>query len=331
MSTVSKSDVEAKKIIFSQKQTSALCYDNDMKINWFPGHMNKAQKEIRKTVPKCSLIIEVLDARIPFSSENPLVAGLRGDTPTIKVLNKSDLADPKVTAMWIERLNSLEGVTAVEMQGNIPGRAKPLLQLGISQLPKDRNKEKPITTMILGIPNVGKSTIINTLAGRKIAKTGNKPAVTKQQQRINIEQNFVLLDTPGFLWPRLSPHSCGLKLAVSGAIKDAVTEFEDLAFWAVRYLADNYPNELMSRYNLEGLPDTEMEILEAIAGKRGCLGRRGVLNLNKVSQVVVLDYRQSKMGHLSLETPAQVDYELAHAPPDESAKERRKRKKLKLR
>ena len=302
-----------------------------MLINWFPGHMNKAQREIRQTVPKCSLIIEVLDARIPFSSENPLVAGLRGDTPTIKVLNKSDLADPKVTALWIERLNSREGVTAVEMQGNIPGRAKPLLQLGISQLPKDRNKEKPITTMILGIPNVGKSTIINTLAGRKIAKTGNKPAVTKQQQRINIEQNFVLLDTPGFLWPRLSPHSCGLKLAVSGAIKDAVTEFEDLAFWAVRYLADNYPNELMSRYNLEGLPDTEMEILEAIAGKRGCLGRGGVVNLNKVSQVVVLDYRQSKMGRLSLETPAQIDYELANAPPDETAKERRKRKKLKRR
>ena len=302
-----------------------------MRINWFPGHMHKAQKEIRQAVPKCSLIIEVLDARIPFTSENPLVAGLRGDTPTIKVLNKSDLADPKVTAMWIERLNSLEGVTAVEMQGNISGRAKSLLQLGISQLPKDRNEEKPITTMILGIPNVGKSTIINTLAGRKIAKTGNIPAVTKQQQRIYIEQNFILLDTPGFLWPRLTPHSCGFKLAVSGAIKDAVTEFEDLAFWAVRYLADNYPNELMGRYNLESLPDTEMEILEAIAGNRGCLGRGGVVNLNKVCQVVVLDYRQAKMGRLSLETPAQVDYELAHAPPDETAKEKRKRIKLERR
>jgi len=289
--------------------------------------MHKAQKEIRQAVPKCSLIIEVLDARIPFTSENPLVAELRGETPTIKVLNKVDLADPKVTSMWLERLNSKEGVTAVEMQGNISGRAKSLLQLGKRLLPKDRSDGKPITTMILGIPNVGKSTIINTLAGRKIAKTGNIPAVTKQQQRIYIEQNFVLLDTPGFLWPRLTPHSCGFKLAVSGAIKDAVTEFEDLAFWAVRYLADNYPKELMERYNLDGLPDTEMEILTDIASNRGCLGKGGTVNLNKVSQVLVLDYRQAKLGRLSLETPLQVDHELANAPPDESAKEKRIRKK----
>ena len=302
-----------------------------MRINWFPGHMHKAQKEIRQAIPKCSLIIEVLDARIPYTSMNPMVAELRGDTPTLKVINKVDLADPKVTALWMDHLNKQEGVTAIEMQGTIAGRAKSILQVGKKLLPKDRSDGKPITTIILGIPNVGKSTIINSLAGRKIAKTGNIPAVTKQQQRISIEQNFVLLDTPGFLWPRLTPHSCGFKLAVTGAIKDAVTEYEDLAFWAVRYLADNYPSELMARYNLESLPETEMETLEAIAGKRGCLGRGGIVNLNKVSQVVVLDYRQAKTGRLSLETPAQVSQELADAPPDESAKEKRKRRKAERR
>lgn len=275
-------------------------------INWYPGHMNKARREIAKAMPKVNLIIEVLDARIPFTSVNPMVEQLRGNTPCIKVLNKSDMADPAVTEAWMQYFEKEEGVTAVALNGLQPKRVKRLIPLGKSLLPADRSKNKTITTMILGIPNVGKSTIINTLAGRVIAKTGNKPAVTKMQQRIYIDHSFALLDTPGFLWPKLSPPSCGFKLAVTGAIRDAVISFEDLAFYAVKYLAVHYPNEIMARYKLSELGADEMAILEAIAGKRGCIGRGGIVNLHKVSEMFIREYRQCSMGRMSLETPAQI-------------------------
>jgi ribosome biogenesis GTPase A len=280
-------------------------------INWFPGHMNKARREIAKAMPKVNLIIEVLDARIPFSSENPLVPQLRGNTPCIKVLNKSDMADPSVTEAWMHELQKEEGVTAVSLNGLQPKRVKQLIPLGKSLLPADRSKGKTVTTMILGIPNVGKSTIINTLAGRAIAKTGNKPAVTKMQQRIYIDHSFALLDTPGFLWPKLSPPSCGYKLAVTGAVRDAVVSFEDLAFYAVAYLARHYPDEIMARYKLSELPEDEIGVLEAIAAKRGCIGRGGIVNLQKVSELFIREYRQCSIGRLSLETPAQIAAEQA--------------------
>jgi len=282
-------------------------------INWYPGHMNKARREIAKAMPKVNLLIEVLDARIPFTSENPMVAQLRGDTPCIKVLNKSDMADPAVTEAWLHHFEKEEGVTAVALNGLQPKRVKRLIPLGKRMLPADRAKGKTITTMILGIPNVGKSTIINTLAGRTIAKTGNKPAVTKIQQRIYIDHSFALLDTPGFLWPKLSPPSCGFKLAVTGAIRDAVVSFEDLAFYAVAYLAEHYPDQIKARYKLSSLGDDEMSILEAIAGKRGCIGRGGIVNLQKVSELFIREYRQCSMGRLSLETPEQIAAESGHA------------------
>ena len=280
-----------------------------MAINWFPGHMNKARREIAKAMGKVQLIIEVLDARIPFSSENPLVPTLRGDTPCIKVLNKKDLADPAVTEEWMRRLEKEPGVTAVALNGLEKKTVKALVPMGKALLPADRSKNKTVTTMILGIPNVGKSTIINTLAGRTIAKTGNKPAVTKMQQRIYIDHSFALLDTPGFLWPKLSPPSCGYKLAVTGAIRDAVVSFEDFAFYAIAYAARHYPEQICARYKLDGLPDEEMQILEAIAQKRGCIGRGGIVNLQKVSELLIREIRQGSIGRLSFETPAEVDEE----------------------
>jgi len=271
--------------------------------------MNKARREIAKAMGKVQLIIEVLDARIPFSSENPLVPDLRGDTPCIKVLNKKDLADPAITEQWMRRLEKEPGVTAVALNGLESKAVKALVPMGKALLPADRSKSKTVTTMILGIPNVGKSTIINTLAGRTIAKTGNKPAVTKMQQRIYIDHSFALLDTPGFLWPKLSPPSCGYKLAVTGAIRDAVVSFEDLAFYAIAYAARRYPDQICARYKLQGLPEEEIEILEAIAQKRGCIGRGGIVNLQKVSELLIREIRQGSIGRLSFETPAEVDEE----------------------
>ena len=274
-----------------------------MRINWFPGHMNKARREIAKAMPKVSLIIEVLDARIPFSSENPLVPGLRGDTPFIKVLNKSDLADPTVTRVWQEHFDQLPGVRAVPVHKDDPNTIKSLLDLGKTLLPADRNTDKPITAMILGIPNVGKSTLINILAGRKIAKTGNEPAVTKQQQRIRIQEKFFLMDTPGFLWPRLYPEECGYRLAVTGAIKDKVISYEDIAYFAAEYLLANYPNDVQARYKLDQLPTEVTPLMDEIAARRGCLARGGMTNLQKVCELFVREFRQGSIGRMSLETP----------------------------
>ncbi len=292
-----------------------------MAINWFPGHMNKARREIAKAMPKVNLIIEVLDARIPFSSENPLVSELRGDTPCIKVFNKADLADSRWTQAWMQRFEQERGIKAVALNGLEPKRVKALVPLAKSLLPKDRAKGKTVTTMILGIPNVGKSTLINTLAGRVVAKTGNKPAVTKMQQRIYIDHSFALLDTPGFLWPKLTPPSCGYKLAVTGAVRDAVTSFEDLAFYAVRTLADRYPDRLMERYKLEEIPQQEIDILEAIAQRRGCVGRGGIVNLEKVCEILIMELRKGSLGGITLETPHEIDEEMRRLAEEEASVE----------
>ena len=190
-----------------------------MAINWYPGHMHKAKKEIREQIPKMDLIIEVLDARIPFSSENPMVPSLRGNTPCIKILNKTDLADPEVTERWVNHINNTSGMKAIVVNQKQPEKIRQILDMAPAMVPERNLDIKPLRALILGIPNVGKSTTINTLANRIVAKTGNEPAVTKQQQRIKLPNNIVLLDTPGFLWPKLEPEACGYRLAATGAIK----------------------------------------------------------------------------------------------------------------
>jgi ribosome biogenesis GTPase A len=274
-----------------------------MAINWFPGHMNKARREIAEVMPKVDLIIEVLDARIPFSSENPLVSELRGNTPCLKLLNKSDLADPLVTAEWIAHFEAEDGISAMTCHREDPKKTLGLLKQSEAIVGPERAKRKPILVMILGIPNVGKSTLINTLCRRKIAKTANVPAVTKQQQQIRVSKNFFLLDTPGFLWPKLSPEACGYRLAVTGAIKDAVIDYLDIALFAAKYLLEHYPAALQARYDLSEIPPSAEALLDAIAERRGCIGRNGAANLNKVSEILIHEFRQGTLGPLSLETP----------------------------
>jgi ribosome biogenesis GTPase A len=276
-----------------------------MAINWFPGHMNKAKREIGKAIGGCRLVIEVLDARIPFSSENPLVAGLRGDTPHIKVLNKRDLADPQITAEWLACFNAKPGVTAVALHREETAKAKAIIALGLSLLPPDRNKIKPITAMVLGIPNSGKSTLINTLVGKNIAKASNRPAVTQRQARIKVRKDFWLLDTPGFLWPKLYPPDCGYRLAVTGAIKDAVVDIVEVAFFAARFVIDTSPQSLIKRYGLDVVPQEEFALMDAIARRRGCLGKGGVVNLQKVSELFIRELRAGALGPISLERPKQ--------------------------
>lgn len=282
-----------------------------MAIQWFPGHMHKARKEIKKVMPKIDLIIEVLDARIPYSSENPLVAELRGDKPCIKLLNKADLADPKTTQLWVEHFEAERNIKARAVSQEKPSQIKQTLQLCRQFFP-DRNVDvKPIRVLIMGIPNVGKSSVINTLAGRVIAKVGDEPAVTRQQQQIILDNGVQLMDTPGFLWPKIHNVNSGYRLAVSGAIKSTAMEYDDVALFAAEYLLAAYPKLLQQRYKLDELPKNDMDTLESIGRKRGCLQAGGVINLHKVSELLLNEYRAGQLGAISLETPEMIQTEIA--------------------
>lgn len=295
-----------------------------MAINWFPGHMHKARKEIKKVMPQMDLIIEVVDARIPFSSENPLVPSLRGDTPLIKVLNKRDLADPAITDQWLQWLEQERGVRAITLTHNERKEALGILKLAEELTPGHDRQKSALRVMILGIPNVGKSTLINTLAGRPAAKTGNEPAVTRAQQAIKLPDNILLYDTPGFLWPKLSPEQCGYRLAISGAIRSAVLDFEDVAMFEADYLVKAYPELVMARYGLEQQPADGLALMDAIAAKRKFFRRGGVPDLHKVSEILLNEFRAGTIGRISLETPEMVERELQQARADEEAREAEK-------
>lgn len=245
-----------------------------MQIQWYPGHMHKASKEIKYALPDIDLLIEILDARIPYSSQNPMLARLRGGKPCIRVLNKTDLADPELTKQWQEYLEREQAVKTLAVTTQQPDKIKQIIDLCGKMLPDRTAAGKVIRTMIMGIPNVGKSTIINVLAGRVIAKTGNEPAVTKQQQRINLGKNIVLSDTPGVLWPNVENRHSGYRLAATGAVKDTAFEHADIALYALDYLRRAYPEPLRQRYRLETLPAEAQALLEVIGAKRGCCAPR---------------------------------------------------------
>ena len=299
-----------------------------MAIQWYPGHMHKARKEIEEAMPQVDLVIEVLDARIPYSSENPMVAQLRGDKPCIKLLNKSDLADPEITAQWIEYLEREQGVKATAITTLQAAMVNKIPDICRKLVPSRDKTEKDIRTMIMGIPNVGKSTIINTLAGRVIAKTGNEPAVTKTQQRINLRNGIVLSDTPGILWPKVDNEASSYRLAVTGAIKDTAMEYEDVALFAAKYFLTAYPKEICERYNLTELPKDDVALLEAIGRKRGALRPGGRIDMHKASELLLHEYRSGKIGLLSLETPAMAELEKIEVARIMAIKEAEKEAKL---
>jgi len=303
-------------------------------INWFPGHMHKARKEIAEVMPQVDVIIEVIDARIPFSSENPLVPSLRGNTPLIKLLNKADLADPETTQIWIEKMEQDSGVKAIAVSQERPDQIRALLALCESMVPEKLKSIHPARAMIMGIPNVGKSTIINTLAGRTIAKTGNEAGITKSQQKIKLANNVLLTDTPGFLWPKLTPPSCGYRLAITGAIKETVFDYVDIAFFAASYLLQYYPDRIKDRYKLEMLPDNDQEIIEAIGQKRGCASKGGRIDLQKASTLFINELRAGLLGSITWETPEMTENEVRIAKEEDLKKaqekeERDRERKLK--
>lgn len=281
-----------------------------MLIQWYPGHMHKASKEIKETLPNIDLLIEILDARIPYSSQNPMLAELRGDKPTIRVLSKIDLADPALTQQWQTHLELEQGVKTLAVTTQQPDKIKQIIDLCSKMLPEKTETNKVIRTMIMGIPNVGKSTIINVLAGRTIAKTGNEPAVTKMQQRINLKNNIVLSDTPGVLWPNVENRNSGYRLAVTGAIKDTAFQHDDIALFALDYLLKTYPDLLQKRYQLAELPTDATSTLQAIGKKRGCLRAGQQIDLDKAAKLFLTELRAGTLGLISLETPEMIAAEM---------------------
>jgi ribosome biogenesis GTPase A len=289
--------------------------------------MHKARKEIEEAIPQVDVIIEVLDARIPFSSENPLISSLRGEKPVVKVLNKRDLADPELTQLWIEHLEKEQGVKALAVTTSNKEEVHKIMELCRKLAPHRESMGKNIRTMIMGIPNVGKSTIINTLAGKAIAQTGNQPAVTRRQQRINLQNGIVLSDTPGILWPKVeNPHS-GFRLAATGAVKDTAMEYDEVAFYTVEYLAQQYPALLMERYQIDELPETEVELMETLGRKRGCLRAGGHIDLHKASEILLHELRSGTLGQVTLELPEMITQELIEVEIEAARKAEEKAKK----
>ncbi|MCU7556020.1 ribosome biogenesis GTPase YlqF [Alteromonas sp. ASW11-19] len=303
-----------------------------MALQWFPGHMHKALKEIKESLSQVDILIEVLDARIPYSSENPEIAKIRGDKPCLKILNKYDLADPEITQQWQHELESQRGVFTVTTSSDKPVESKQILALLREHCPEKAASVKSVNAMITGIPNVGKSTLINILADRIIAKTGNEPAVTKSQQRINLSNGIVLYDTPGVLWPKLENPNSIYRLAASGAVKNTAMEFDDVGFFAADYLIKEYPELLKARFKLDEIPDTELEFLEAAARQRGAIMRGGRVNLHKICEVLLSELQSGKLGRISLETPdmvAQEKVEMAAAAEKKAADKAKRKQRFK--
>ena len=280
-----------------------------MAIQWFPGHMNSARNKAAETMEFTDVIIEVLDARAPEASCNPMIQELRlhRQRPCLKVLNKADLADPVVTQAWLSFYNRQAGVKAVALSCKNPGDAARVPNLCQPLAPHRDDNHKPLRMMIMGIPNVGKSTLMNTLLKRRVANVGDEPAVTKSQQRHNLNDHMTLTDSPGLLWPKIENPGDGLMLAAIHAIGRNATIDEEVAAFLGDILLARYPAQLAARYKIspEGLDG--IGLVEAIAKKRGCLlkskGRQGELDMEKAAMILLTDYRGGTLGRISLETP----------------------------
>tara|TARA_R110002049_G_scaffold3913_1_gene28447 strand:- start:2462 stop:3418 length:957 start_codon:yes stop_codon:yes gene_type:complete len=300
-------------------------------LGWFPGHMNKARRQIKEVLPEIDVVIEVLDARLPYSSANPMLAELTRHKPVLKILSRADLADPERTAEWVEFFDAQENMRALAVTTTNTRELKKIPKL-CHELAGAVRADRDVRVMVMGIPNVGKSTLINGLAGRKIAKTGNEPAVTKRQQKVRIDGRVALTDTPGVLWPKIEDQASAYRLAATGAIRDTAIEYTDVAIVTSAELAKRYPEALTERYKLKELPpytapdiphDIDADgpkkpdflaiagfdgnaILKDIAARRGGLRPGGAVDLHRGAEVLLHELRDGKLGRLTLETPADI-------------------------
>ncbi len=296
-----------------------------MAIQWFPGHMHLTRKAIEERIKDIDVVIEMLDARLPGSSANPMLAQLIGGKPGLKVLSKQDLADPQQTQNWLAHYNALPNVKAIGLDTSMVSPAKALIDACHQLAPNRGGMAKPMRVLICGIPNVGKSTLINTLKGKKAAKTGDEAGVTKLEQRITLADDFYLYDTPGVLWPRIIVEKSGYNLAASGAIGVNAFDDEEVALELLNYLIAHYPQALTQRYKIETVSaHTDESMLEAIARYRGAIQSGGRVNTTKAAEIVIHDFRSAALGRLTLETPAQFAAWLASGLKADAERAQRK-------
>jgi ribosome biogenesis GTPase A len=295
-----------------------------MAIQWFPGHMHLTRKAIEERIKDIDVVIEMLDARLPGSSANPMLAQLIQGKPGLKILSKQDLADPVQTQSWLAHYNAMTNVKAIGLDTSMVSPAKALIEACHQLAPNRGGMAKPMRVLICGIPNVGKSTLINTLKGKKAAKTGDEAGVTKIEQRITLADDFYLYDTPGVLWPRIIVEKSGYNLAASGAIGVNAFDDEEVALELLNYLIEHYPGAITARYKIENVSEhTDETLLEAVARYRGAIQSGGRVNTTKAAEIVIHDFRSAALGRLSLETPDQFAAWLASglkADADRAAK-----------
>ena len=283
-----------------------------MAIQWFPGHMHLTRQAIADRIKEIDVVIELLDARLPGSSANPMLADLTQGRPALKILNKQDLADPVRTALWLAHYNAQPNTRAIELDASETAPARRLIKACRELAPLRGGMVKPMRVLICGIPNVGKSTLINTLTGKRATKTGDEAGITKTEQRISLDDDFYLYDTPGILWPRIIVAKSGYNLAASGAIGRNAFNEEEVALELLNYLVPNYPEALTARYRVE-LPEgiTDEVLLEDIGRKRGAVLSKGRINLQKAAEIVIYEFRASTLGRVTLETPQEFAQWLA--------------------
>lgn len=286
-----------------------------MTIQWFPGHMSLARKKAAETMEWVDVVIEVVDARLPEASSNPLIRTLREhrQRPALKLLNKADLADPAATKSWLDFYNQQKGVKAVALSCKKPADVARVTGYCQSIAPHRNDNTKPLRMMIMGIPNVGKSTLMNALVKRRVAAVGDEPAVTKSQQSFDLSTGMTITDTPGLLWPKIQYPSDGYMLAASHAIGTNEVMEEEVAAFLGDILLARYPKLLTARYGfaLDGMDGPGL--IEAVAKRRGCLIKGGGLDLEKASLILLDDYRSGTLGRISLETPASRNEMIAAA------------------
>lgn len=300
-----------------------------MTIQWYPGHMTKARREIADAMPGQDLVIEVLDARMPRASQNPVLEELGRDKPCLKLLTKSDLADPAMTERWLRALeddgklpDGRPRTRAIALRSDRPSDTRKKVTEGCKALTPGRvlsATKRPIRALVVGIPNVGKSTLINTLLGRKVAEVGDQPAVTKAQQQVILPSGIILWDNPGILWPHLGTDDAPLLLALGGAIPDRAIDYIIVAFHGAKVLRERYPDRLRTRYKLTDLPEDPQLLLEAIGRKRGCVQRGNVVDLHKAADILLHEFRSGALGPMTVEEPRPRSSEAEGDPSDDAS------------
>lgn len=280
-----------------------------MNLQWFPGHMAKTRRMMTDSLKLCDIAAELLDARIPMASRNPEIDKILGNKPRVVILNKSDMADPAANKAWIDYF-AKKGIAAIEVScatgkgiNKLSSYAEKVLKDKIER-DKKRGINRSIKIMLCGIPNVGKSSFINRVAGRAVTKTGDRPGVTKGKQWLRLDSGVELLDMPGILWPKFESEDVALKLAFTGAIRDEIMDVEELACILIKFLREKYENNLITRYKLEDIADlTDYEVLMQIAQKRGFLLKKGEFDTLRAANILLDEFRDTRLGNITMETP----------------------------